>query len=39
MTVASTLCIAIHRTTVKNTAKMLENIAKAIQEDLLAALD
>jgi len=33
MTVASTLCIAIHRTTVKNTAKTLENLAKAIQED------
>uniref|UniRef100_A0A7S1GNU5 Exocyst subunit Exo70 family protein n=1 Tax=Cyclophora tenuis TaxID=216820 RepID=A0A7S1GNU5_CYCTE len=33
MSVASTLCIAIHRTTVKNTAKTLENLAKAIQED------
>ena len=33
MTVASTLCIAIHRTTVKNTAKTLENLAKSIQED------
>lgn len=33
MSVASTLCIAIHRTTVKNTARTLENLAKAIQED------
>jgi len=33
MSVASTLCIAIHRTTVKNCAKTLENLAKAIQED------
>jgi exocyst complex protein 7 len=31
--VASILCIAIHRTTVKNTARTLENLAKAIQED------
>eukprot|EP00536_Pseudo-nitzschia_multiseries_P013919 jgi/Psemu1/68911/estExt_Genemark1.C_6310020 len=30
---ASILCIAIHRTTVKNTARTLENLAKAIQED------
>jgi exocyst complex protein 7 len=29
------LCIAIHRTTVKNSAKTLENLAKAIQEDPL----
>jgi exocyst complex protein 7 len=33
MSVASTLCIGIHRTTVKNCAKTLENLAKAIQED------
>jgi len=33
MSVASTLCIAIHRTTVKNCAKTLENLSKAIQED------
>ena len=32
---ASTLCIAIHRTTVKNTARTLENLAKAIQDDPL----
>mmetsp|Transcript_8200 Transcript_8200/g.23562 ORF Transcript_8200/g.23562 Transcript_8200/m.23562 type:complete len:781 (-) Transcript_8200:133-2475(-) len=32
---ASTLCIAIHRTTVKNCARTLENLAKAIQEDPL----
>lgn len=32
---AATLCIAIHRTTVKNTARTLENLAKAIQEDPL----
>jgi exocyst complex component 7 len=31
--IASVLCIAIHRTTVKNTARTLENLAKAIQED------
>lgn len=31
--IASILCIAIHRTTVKNTARTLENLAKAIQED------
>jgi exocyst complex protein 7 len=30
---ASILCIAIHRTTVKNSARTLENLAKAIQED------
>lgn len=30
---ASILCIAIHRTTVKNTARTLENLAKVIQED------
>mmetsp|Transcript_7407 Transcript_7407/g.18216 ORF Transcript_7407/g.18216 Transcript_7407/m.18216 type:complete len:797 (-) Transcript_7407:60-2450(-) len=30
---ASILCIAIHRTTVKNTARTLENLAKAIQDD------
>jgi exocyst complex protein 7 len=30
---ASILCIAIHRTTVKNTARTLENLAKAINED------
>jgi exocyst complex component 7 len=34
---ASTLCIAIHRTTVKNTARTLENLAKAIQDDPLKA--
>ena len=27
------LCISIHRTTVKNTARTLENLSKAIQED------
>jgi exocyst complex protein 7 len=32
---AATLCIALHRTTVKNTARTLENLAKAIQEDPL----
>jgi exocyst complex component 7 len=32
--IAATLCIAIHRTTVKNTARTLENLAKAIQDDL-----
>eukprot|EP00934_Nitzschia_sp_Nitz4_P000030 Nitzschia sp. Nitz4//scaffold196_size54656//42556//45057//NITZ4_006646-RA/size54656-augustus-gene-0.37-mRNA-1//1//CDS//3329540447//30//frame0 len=31
--VAAILCIAIHRTTVKNTARTLENLAKAIAED------
>jgi exocyst complex component 7 len=31
--IASTLCIAIHRTTVKNAARTLENLAKAIQDD------
>ncbi len=31
--IASILCIAIHRTTVKNAARTLENLAKAIQED------
>jgi exocyst complex component 7 len=31
--IASALCIVIHRTTVKNCAKTLENLAKAIQED------
>jgi exocyst complex protein 7 len=31
--IAAILCIAIHRTTVKNTARTLENLAKAIQED------
>ncbi len=31
--IASTLCIAIHRTTVKNTSRTLENLAKAIQDD------
>jgi exocyst complex protein 7 len=31
--IASVLCIAIHRATVKNTARTLENLAKAIQED------
>jgi exocyst complex protein 7 len=30
---ASILCIAIHRTTVKNASRTLENLAKAIQED------
>lgn len=34
-TIASTLCISIHRTTVKNAARTLENLAKAIQEDPL----
>eukprot|EP00566_Odontella_aurita_P004666 CAMPEP_0113594808 /NCGR_PEP_ID=MMETSP0015_2-20120614/39296_1 /TAXON_ID=2838 /ORGANISM="Odontella" /LENGTH=793 /DNA_ID=CAMNT_0000501873 /DNA_START=138 /DNA_END=2520 /DNA_ORIENTATION=+ /assembly_acc=CAM_ASM_000160 len=33
--VAGNLCIAIHRTTVKNTARTLENLAKAIQSDPL----
>jgi len=33
MAVASTLCIAIHRTTVKNSARTLENLGKAIQDD------
>lgn len=33
--IAAILCIAIHRTTVKNTARTLENLAKAIQEDPL----
>jgi exocyst complex component 7 len=32
---SATLCIAIHRTTVKNAARTLENLAKAIQEDPL----
>jgi exocyst complex protein 7 len=32
---AATLCIAIHRTTVKNAARTLENLAKAIQDDPL----
>jgi len=31
--IAGILCIAIHRTTVKNAARTLENLAKAIQED------
>lgn len=35
MPIASTLCIAIHRTTVKNTARTLENLASAIQDDPL----
>lgn len=33
--IASNLCIAIHRTTVKNAARTLENLAKAIQADPL----
>jgi exocyst complex protein 7 len=33
--IAAVLCIAIHRTTVKNTARTLENLAKAIQDDPL----
>lgn len=33
--IASDLCIAIHRTTVKNAARTLENLAKAIQADPL----
>jgi len=33
--VASNLCIAIHRTTVKNSARTLENLAKAIQAEPL----
>ena len=33
--IAASLCIAIHRTTVKNSAKTLENLAKAIQDDPL----
>ena len=33
--IAATLCIAIHRTTVKNAARTLENLAKAIQDDPL----
>jgi len=33
--IAAILCIALHRTTVKNTARTLENLAKAIQEDPL----
>ena len=33
--IAAALCIAIHRTTVKNTARTLENLAKAIQDDPL----
>lgn len=32
---AAILCIAIHRTAVKNCARTLENLAKAIQEDPL----
>ena len=32
-TVAGSLCICIHRLTVKNTAKVMENLAKAIQND------
>jgi len=35
MSVAGHLCIGIHRTTVKNCAKTLENLAKAIQNDPL----
>lgn len=31
--ISAVLCIAIHRTTVKNTARTLENLAKAIQDD------
>lgn len=33
--IAATLCIAIHRTTVKNAARTLENLAQAIQDDPL----
>lgn len=33
--IAAILCISIHRTAVKNTARTLENLAKAIQEDPL----
>jgi exocyst complex protein 7 len=33
--ISAALCIAIHRTTVKNAARTLENLAKAIQEDPL----
>jgi exocyst complex component 7 len=33
--IAAILCIAIHRTTVKNTARTLENLTKAIQDDPL----
>jgi exocyst complex component 7 len=32
---AAILCISIHRTSVKNTARTLENLAKAIQDDPL----
>lgn len=32
---AAILCIAVHRTTVKNCARTLENLAKAIQDDPL----
>lgn len=35
MSVAGSLCISIHRTTVKNTARTLENLSKAIQSDPL----
>mmetsp|Transcript_11046 Transcript_11046/g.30532 ORF Transcript_11046/g.30532 Transcript_11046/m.30532 type:complete len:815 (-) Transcript_11046:29-2473(-) len=31
--ISAVLCIAIHRTTVKNCARTLENLAKAIQDD------
>ena len=31
--ISAVLCIAIHRTTVKNAARTLENLAKAIQDD------
>jgi exocyst complex protein 7 len=34
-TIAAALCIAIHRTTVKNTSRTLENLAKAVQDDPL----
>ena len=32
-TIAGSLCICIHRLTVKNTAKVMENLAKAIHKD------
>jgi len=39
MMIAGSLCICIHRSTVKNTAKMLEHLAKAIEMDPVNGTD
>jgi len=37
--IAASLCISIHRTSVKNTARTLENVAKAIQNTSIDSID